>query len=257
MAKAAGHFRQGDVTRWGLVAVVCGAVAVLSANVAALVPNDLLTRLHATRLDGANVSQLRSQLSGLVRETAQLRRENAVLAQRIALTETGNGNVARRVGALEISIPTLLESLPPDAAIDRSAITAGIGGGDVPTFDVDGGSVRVESKPLILAAPNQPMPEVLEDSSPTDPNQFAIALGPTVSEGSAEAQWQDLLAKLGPLLLGLEPRLSPAAEDGGRHLVAGPITALAEAAALCRRLERVSIACLPVPFEGMPLPATP
>ena len=59
--------------------------------------------------------------------------------------------------------------------------------------------------------------------------------------------------KLGPLLFGLSPLLVDEANSDNKRIVVGPITELSEATALCSRLERISISCLPMPFVGTPL----
>ena len=63
MLQAADQFRPSDVTFWGVIALVCGAVAVLSANVSAVMPEGVLAGLHSTRIEGANMSQVRAQLT--------------------------------------------------------------------------------------------------------------------------------------------------------------------------------------------------
>ena len=57
MAKASEQFRQSDVTTWGIVALVLSGIAVMGANVSALMPRDVLAGLHKTRLEGASVDQ--------------------------------------------------------------------------------------------------------------------------------------------------------------------------------------------------------
>jgi hypothetical protein len=69
----------------------------------------------------------------------------------------------------------------------------------------------------------------------------------------APAVWDDLSIKLGPLLVGLEPLLADEPETVEKRIVVGPLAERSEATALCQRLERVSISCLPVPFDGKPL----
>ena len=233
---------------------MCGALAVLSANVAAVVPAAWLSGLHASHSDGATLVQLRRELSDLTAATADLRRANAVLGQRLALAENSSGEMTKRVGALEISIPSWLEGAPREVAVDRSLVTAAIGDGEPESIEGDGGSATVETKPLVLAAPEE---QVLQEEPAVEtaaaPETFGIALGQAVTQATAAEAWDALLSKLGPLLLGLSPLMSQGGPDGAQHLVAGPITDLSEAAALCRRLEKVSIGCLPVPYSGEPV----
>lgn len=240
---------------WGAVALVAGAVAVLGANVSALLPPGVLAGLHQSRLGGATLEQLRFQVADLREQTLQLKRENSALLTRFALEEQQGTEMQQRVGALEVSLPKLLEALPDTAEIDRANLTASIGSDDVVSFDADGGSVEVRQRPMPEALPPLPMP--------TDPvttgsiaaatsEAYGVAIGPAVRSEQASETWRDLSMKLGPLLLGLSPMLSATDEETSR-IVAGPIAQLAEATALCQRLERVSIPCLPMPYAGTPL----
>lgn len=261
MAKASEQFRQSDVTTWGIVALVLGGIAVLGANVSAMVPSTILGGLHKTRIEGASVDQLRRQVADLRDQTTQLRRENGVLATRFALAEQQGNQVVQRVGALEVSVPRLLEANANGQRIDRSAMTASIGQALV--YDADGGSVKITREPMPelgtpapAAETTQPLPEAV---APVEvaavPNQaaFGIALGTPVSFEQAPETWRDLSMKLGPLLFGLAPLLADEANSDAKRIVVGPITQLSEATALCARLERISISCLPMPFDGTPL----
>ncbi|MGV8954343.1 MAG: hypothetical protein ACOH2M_24820 [Cypionkella sp.] len=258
MARASEQFRQSDVTTWGIVALVCGALAVFGANISALVPQGVLAGLHKTRIEGATIDQLRSDVQDLNEQTVALQRDNATLLNRFALQEQSGGEVVRRVGALEVSLPKLIEALPGTAEIDRSSLTSSIGEGETLTYDADGGSVAVRQRPLQLGpnAVDQPMPELVSNTSSLAlPNEsaFGIAVGPGVTFDNAPAAWKDLSLKLGPLLFGLSPLLLDEAESDNKRIVVGPITKLTEATALCARLERVSISCMPMPFSGTPL----
>lgn len=257
MAKASEQFRQSDVTTWGIVALVFGAVAVLGANVSAVIPSSILGGLHKTRIEGASVEQLRLQVANLREQTLELKRENTMLANRFALEEQNGNAVRQRVGALEVSLPRLLEALPPDAKIDRSSLTASIG--EALVYDADGGSVMIRQQPMAEAAPAnpemQPLPEPVQTANVALPSEmdFGIALGTPVAFEQAPETWNDLSMKLGPLLFGLSPLLVDQADSDKKRIVVGPITELSEATALCSRLERVSISCLPMPFTGTPL----
>ncbi|MBU1305004.1 MAG: hypothetical protein KKF33_05735 [Alphaproteobacteria bacterium] len=261
MAKASEQFRQSDVTTWGIVALVLGGIAVLGANVSAIMPSTILGGLHKTRIEGASVDQLRRQVADLRDQTLQLKRENGVLATRFALAEQQGNAVVQRVGALEVSVPRLLESSASGSRIDRSAMTASIGQALV--YDADGGSVKItrEAMPGIEPAngaddSQQPLPDpVVPVAVAAVPNQaaYGIALGSPVSFEQAPETWRDLSMKLGPLLFGLAPLLADEANSENKRIVVGPITQLSEASALCARLERISIACLPMPFDGTPL----
>src|SRR5688572_27491788 len=111
LARPVDHFRAADVTFWGVFALCVWTVALLGATAAGLVPQGVWAGLHASRLDGVSLGQLRVQVAALESETARLRQDNAVLLQRFALGEQADGEVTRRVGALELTVPRLLESM--------------------------------------------------------------------------------------------------------------------------------------------------
>lgn len=254
MAKAADQFRQSDVTTWGIVALVAWAVAVLLANVSALVPAGVYGALHASRLDSGTLNQVRLDLAALEREAERLERENNLLLQRFDLAERARGDMTRRVGALEISVPQIIERLPERVSID-SSVTASVGGGQALNFDAEGGSVRVEQKPLLT-----PRQAALEDAvDPDFPLQalgqsFGVALGFPVGAEDAEGQWQNLLANVGTLLIGLWPVTTAVEAGDGLMIVAGPLATRTDAETLCGHMGRVGIPCEPVPFDGEPLP---
>jgi hypothetical protein len=258
LAKTADQFRGTDVNFWGIVALVAWGVAVLSANISASIPDSVLGGLHASRLDGANLNQLRGEIAELGAEAAELRQQNTVLLQRFMLNEQSSGQVTRRVGALELSIPRLLEAIPADADVDRGT-TASTGGGKTTSFDVDGGSVSYTQTPLSgqTSAPaetaSQPMPQALTSVTP-DSSAFGIALGPPIDAGEAELAWQSMSDKVGTLLIGLGPLVANVEGGAGKRLVAGPIATEADARQLCGRMARIGIACASVPFIGEPLP---
>lgn len=260
MARASEQFRQSDVTTWGIVALVLSGIAVMGANVSALMPQGMLAGLHKTRIEGASLEQLRVQVGELREEQIRLKRENSVLAARFALDEQRGNEITRRVGALEVSLPVLLESLPDDANIDRSNLTAAIGTDPALVYEADGGSVVVRQQPMGEALPvpagDQPLPAPVEQlaSIPVpDETAFGVALGSPVAFEQAPEAWRDLTMKLGPLLFGLAPLLVEEANSDNQRIIVGPINQLSEATALCARLERLSVSCLPMPFTGTPL----
>lgn len=251
MAKASDQFRPSDVTFWGVTALFCWGAAVLSANLAAVVPTGFFAGLHVSRADGATMSQLRSEVADLAEESVRMRRENNVLLQRFTLAEQARSEVTRRVGALEVSLPALLEERP--AGIDRS-VTASINEQPMEMFEADGGSVAVQQKPLLPhTAPATTGPEVSAAAPAADAGAFGIAIGFPVAAPEAEGQWQEYSARVGTLLLGLAPLLQEGGDEGSR-LVAGPLDAASQADALCGRLDLVGIPCRTVRFTGEPLP---
>lgn len=251
MAKAADQIRASDVTLWGIVALTCWGVAVLSANLSGLIPTNVLSALHASRLEGGTVNQLRSQVTELEIEAQRMRQENKQLLQRFTLAEQARGEVTRRVGALEVTVPMLLDQSSNSPVLDRS-MTGSIGAGEVLSFEAEGGSVSVQQRPLIPAQANPPMGLAEREAAAAvpDPSAYGLALGFPVEPGDAQAQWQGLMAKVGTLLLGLAPLLAPIEGSSGRQIVAGPVSTRPEAEELCGRMDRVGIPCEPMPFVG-------
>jgi hypothetical protein len=257
LAKAADQFRSSDVTVWGVVALCCWGFAVLSANVSGLLPGNMLAALHASRLEGGTVNQLRAQVAAVEAETSRMRRENNLLLQRLDVAAEAQSAVTQRVGALEVSLPAIVERLPESVAIDDS-VTASISGGKPLSFEADGGSVTVEQKPLVAITTGvQPIPggsEVADDAQVADGSAYGVALGFPIEPADGEVQWQGLMGKVGTLLIGLWPVLGEVEGSNGKIVVAGPIVSEAQAAELCGRLEKVGIPCKPAPFKGDPLP---
>lgn len=262
LTQAGDHFRQSDVTFWGIVALACGALAVIGANISPFMPASVFTALHSSRISGASLDQLRVEVSDLRREASALRRENVALTNRFILAEQAGGDTTRRLGALEVSIPRLLEAIPSGAEIDRSAVTAAIPEGEWVTLPADGGLVAIRRQDL-PAAPRLDMPlvETAPDSRTAPdskvaldgPPSMAIALAIPAEQGNAVDAWQDYVGKIGPLLLGLQPNFGTD-DAGAPRIVAGPLADKAEADALCSRLAQVGIACEAVPYAGVPLP---
>jgi hypothetical protein len=265
VAKASEQFRQSDVTIWGIVALVACGIAVMGANVSAVIPSSVLGGLHRTRIEGASLEQLRLQVADLRDQSVELKRENGQLLTRFALREQQSNEMGQRVGALEVSLPKLLEALPDNAPIDRSTITSSIGEDQALVFDTDGGSVAIRQRPMLEARPvpagEQPLPAAPTpqpaDVQPESVSGFGVVLGTPVLPEQADSAWRDLSMKLGPLLLGLQPRLLDDDGTGNRRIIVGPLAQLSEAAALCGRVERISISCLPQSFGGVPLQSPP
>lgn len=250
MAKASEQFRQSDLVVWGLVALVSGAFAVMSANVSALAPAPLLAALHQTRLEGASIDQLRMEVSDLRREAQRLTRVNEQLTSRFDLAEEAGHNTTRRVGALESTLPQLVESQLASLPVDRDLTTASIGAAGV-NYPAEGGSVTIRHQPL--AAPSQPEPVPLVEQQAALDKAYGLALGSSIAAEAAPEAWRDLSMKLGPLLFGLTPHLADTSDGEAKRILAGPIPQLSEASAICARLERLQVSCQPVPFTGEPL----
>jgi hypothetical protein len=257
LAKAADQIKTSDVTRWAVAAVAIWAVAILGGNIAGLLPESLFAGLHSSRLEGANVNQLRSQLTAVQADAARLEMENNVLVQRFRLNEQQSNDMTRRVGALELSIPKLLENVPYDAGIDRTNLTASAGPGEVTTFETDGGLVEVTHSPMPSSTPvanlMQPIPSPLTAPA-ANSSAFGIALGPPVAPERAGEAWQSLNSRIGILLLGLSPLIADAEGNNGKRMVAGPLATEQEAAQLCGRIAKVGVACATVSYVGEALP---
>lgn len=278
--KTGERIRQSDVTFWGVTALALGSFAMLCANLSAILPPNMMTGLHSTRLDGGNLNNLRTQVAELRDETSRIRNENSRLMTMITLTEQGQSTVNQRIGAIESSLPALMEAAivtgeTKNPNLDRSLITASIGDPDRIVRQVEGGSIVVTRQPLESMAASEigmPEPDSMQMQMPAEPIKisntpppaprvvspppvsFGIALGPQVTVQDAIVAWRDITTKVGPLILGLGPLLSGNAGVEQQRLVAGPIRDYAEAEQLCVRMIRVGISCLPVPYAGQALP---
>ena len=266
LARPTTQFQAKDATFWGFLALVVWAVAIVSANVSAAIPERWLSALHSSRLDNGNFSQLRNQVADLTGQAAQLKQDNALLLQRLRLSDQTSSDITRRVGALEVTMPKLLDAVNnPDGTgdIDRSAVTASTGttAAPVTTFDTDGGSVSYTTTPLdgrdapSQQMPDQPMPQALSSAPHSDSRAFGIALGPPIAEEAGAAAWDNMNTRVGTLLIGLGPLLGPVEGGSAKRLVAGPLASEADARELCGRMAKVGIACASIPFVGEPLTA--
>jgi len=239
---------QSDVTAWGIAALVCGAVAVLAANVGGLLPGAFVSTLHATRAQGGNLSQLRAEIVQTQAAAEAVASATRTLQTRFDLIDRTSTELMRRVVAVEQSVPLLVEALPAGSDIDRSLLTASIGPSADSLEAVDGGLMALNRIPLFpetVAAdrPSQPLPARAET--------FAIVLGTGQDRAWAQARWDTLLDQMGPLLLGLEPRFVDG--DTGISMLAGPFAAEDGAQTICERLADVGSDCTVGLFEGEPL----
>ncbi len=235
-------------------------LAILGANLSGLVPPNVYAALHASRLEGTTLNQLRNQVAALQDDMIRARRDTTEVLQRLALHEDSTGAVAKRVGALEVSVPKLVEETQRriPAAIDAMP-TASIGTDRAVTFEAEGGTVIVRQRPLAPGSDEVKLAAVplagaaAEMPAPLAASAQGVALGFPVAPDTAEAQWQEMLANVGPLLIGLAPILGRN-ERGLRQIVAGPIIDRASALELCGRLDAVGIPCEPVAYSGEPMP---
>jgi hypothetical protein len=260
LARASDHFRQSDVTFWGLIALATAAIAVISSNVSAIAPHSIINALHTPRINSTSVEGLREQVSSLQTNVGALSRDYQSLKSQSQIQDKSGKDMVRRVSALEITVPRIVESIP-QTSVDVSSLTASI---DSTTEVIEmaalGGSVAVRQSPLPGAQPlpvtiPQPLPQPIDAgalAAPPNPIPYGVAIGGVVTPQNAEAAWRDLQMKLGPLLLEFSPVLSAPTEQGSR-ILAGPMETLAEARQMCERLERIAFSCLPVSYEGRQL----
>ena len=275
MSKPIERYRQADVNFWGMLAIVSCGVAVAATSLPSLLPGQVFTSLHASRLNGASVNSLRAEMASLEQENAQLRTDTTQLITRLGLAERDRGAITRRVGALESTVPVLLERIPPGNAIDASIVTSSTGTSPEAT-PIDGGSIEISRMPLYPdqtqpGAPETessvaPMPAETQDGAQDMPvlrtddsglerfssEEYGIAVGGTVTVNEAYVSWIDLRNKVGALLIGMEPILSGG--NSGYHIVAGPVDRIARAEELCGYVERAGLQCLPVPYSGYMMP---
>ncbi|MDC9826062.1 hypothetical protein PRN20_20190 [Devosia sp. ZB163] len=261
MARAAEQFRPADVTAWGIVALVVWAVAILGANLSGIIPPSVYGALHASRLEGSTLNQLRSQVATLEADATRLKQENLQLAQRFTMNEEAAGAVTKRVGALEVSLPRLIEQAQarrPAAVVDTMS-TGSIGAGKTLTFETDGGTVAVQQRPIDPATGEvklavMPLAATMPAAIPTATPAPGIALGVPVTADAAEAQWQEMLSEVGTMLVGLSPVLGQSPDSSAKLLIAGPLVDRATAIELCSRLGKAGVSCEPTEYRGDPLP---
>ncbi len=163
MAIKIGQYEPSDVTFWGVATLVAAGIAVLSTSISAVVPDGVYGALHSSRLEGGTLNQLRAQVEQLNVSQRQLLSTTNQLRSQFTLSERNRTLVSQRVGALEVSIPQLLEVIPPGAEIDPLSITASIDGNESETFETEGGSVTLSRTPLFDGAvPSDDFVEALQ-----------------------------------------------------------------------------------------------
>ncbi len=180
VADKTANVQYSDVAFWGMVAMLAGAVAMLSLTLSAVVPASVLGGLRASRIPGGNINQLRAQVARLSQEQTQMLSQTRELRTRLSLADRGRGEVIRRVGALETTIPMLLEVVPPGSEIDPLSITAAIDDTEGVRFEAQGGYVTVSQRPLFGSLDVQALPPPLSSAPPAPPS-------PAVETGSKQA----------------------------------------------------------------------
>lgn len=256
-----------EISHWGIAALVCGAVAVVAANLSAMLPAHALGGLHAPYREGGSFNQMRAQLAELEQDRNRIMSDYRSLQARFNLLDDDGNEVIRRLAAVEMSLPLLIESLPLDSDIDRSLLTASITETAGEVYEVDGGRMIVRYSPLfdgLDAEPpvDQPMPPALprEIVAPfatapsVDTSLQGIAIGDALPLDQASGAYSGIAAAAGTLLLGTAPLITPTENGEEARIVLGPLPDLASAQALCVRIERLDFSCAPAPYEGQPLP---
>jgi hypothetical protein len=256
LVRTSEQFRQSDIRNWGLVALACGGLAVFGANVSAVLPSSLFVGLHTSRIEGASLVQLKQEIAQVRQESARLRRDNEIFNARFSLQEQAGSDATRRIGALEVSLPQLIEALPASSGIDRSTYTASIGTADGELIQAEGGSVLVRQVPLPQAASpvdaTQPLPALIASAGTNAimPAAHGVAIGPSFTPEAAKAQWQDLEIRLGSIVGEMIPVVGDGPSEGTRRLVIGPFAQASEARNMCQRLEQMNVSCTPADYVG-------
>lgn len=249
MALPRPNFEHSDVTLWGIAALVCSALAVLSANIGSLIPEQFVSGLHASRLDGGNSGQLRTQIAEVRAENTRINRETRALLARLNLLDDDSGEMIRRLAAVERSMPLLIESLPLSSDIDRSLLTASIAATSPEVYQADGGVIIVRHSALFqdidtTEGAEQPMPPALDGLG------YGVALGGETPREWAATRRAEILSSTGPLLSGLTFILGETNATANVRIIAGPFDDLEDASILCEPLDIMGIDCEPAPFEG-------
>ena len=79
---------------------------------------------------------------------------------------------------------------------------------------------------------------------------YGVAVGPSLAEGQAPAQWRDLAIRAGSKLDGLAPLVADGSKAGQQRLVLGPFMQQSQARDMCRYLEQIEIPCTPASYSG-------
>lgn len=256
-----------DIAPWGIAALVCGALAVVAANLSTLLPANALSRLHTPYRDGANYHQMRTLLGELAEDRNRVMGDYRALLARFNLLDDDSGETIRRLAALEKSLPLLIESLPLSSDIDRSLLTASITEAAEEIYELEGGMMVVRYSPLFDEAgpqpvADQPIPPPLAPETfpvaaaepPVDLTLQGIAVGRSIPIAQSPEVFAEISSLAGPLLLGTSPLAAASSVPGQSRIVLGPLPDRASAQALCSRIERLDLSCDPAPYSGEPLP---
>ena len=221
----------------------------MTANVSAVIPDSVFAALHATRLGGATVNEMHSELTNVEDAQARFRATASELVSRLDTSERDSTIVRQRIAALEVSVPQLTEALNTrrPAGIDPSLVTGSIdapaqsfGKPGTPAATVPAARSTASgnaSAPAVSSAPVQSMPAPLPAASapvaatvdPTIWSKPAVTVLADVSPQPAPVARPDVIAEgaIAPVPATTDmrqPKPSPQTE-------AAPATAVASTAA--------------------------
>jgi hypothetical protein len=259
LARQREQIRASDVTFWGVGALIACGLAVLGAGASAILPGGLLAGLHTPLVQTANIGQLQAQIADLQAGANVLKADNVLLMQRVALNEQQKTDITKRLGALEVSMPRLIEAVNTPAPVDAGIVTGSTTTSPPIVQAADGGTVSYTTSPLAPGAANasaaaiQPMPSALVPAA-SNASAYGLALGPPILDTEGPDAWKSMTDRAGTLMVGLTPLLAAIEGVPGRRLVAGPLATEADARELCGSFARLGIACSSVPFIGQSLP---
>lgn len=260
MAKLSEPIRASDMTFWGIFALIAWGAALVGAGASAVLPPGLLSGLHSPLVQSGNPGQLQARVADIDARLAGLKADNSALMDRVALSEQQRTDITRRLGALEATMPKVIEAVNTPARVDQSVITGEISGTTSSmAASAEGGSVVYSITPLTANATapadaaSQAMPSALAPPAP-NASAFAVALGPPILTSEGPAAWRSFSDKAGTLLIGLSPLLAPLEGAPGKRLIAGPLPSEAAARELCGSFAKLGISCSSAAFIGDQLP---
>jgi hypothetical protein len=239
LARTADQFRRTDVTFWGLVAVAAAGLALVSANVSALLPASLFSGLHGSRAVAtaaaaptaapAELAALRGELAGLTTALAQTKAAGERRDTRFDDLIEQAGAVRGRLDTLEAVLRAAPPRYPADQVTDGT-VTGAIAAPEPPRAalaDDRPGEIAqpvAAGAPLVaeetLPAPDEPMPRPLpapvevadtpsSAAAATEP-ELPVAAPTAVSEVAARALPQEPADGPGPTSLGALHPAAPA-----------------------------------------------
>lgn len=190
----------------------------------------------------AELETLRQEIIALRRSADALRRQNEVVSNRLAMLEADvprpDAGLGRPSETRTLATrPTLV--VPPPAASQR--------GGSL-------GMAADGSDPITTGSIAKPA-DGMAGAAVAPRSEFGIDLGSYASLADVASAWQAMRVTESAIIGKLSP-LAAVTEKAGTmsaHLVAGPFSNAADAAAACARLSKRRIDCTPTLYAGQPL----